>query len=570
MRHLGTCWGLIVAALLVSSAACPAEEAPLETVKEPVPLKVVPDAPDPNNLSLEDCRSLAILGNIGLKRSMIENRRSELTLWNDEGLYLPNLSLSFGHSHDSDSQDVSLSLSGTGPLGTSVSVSAGHGWDASSGDSDVTVSVTQPLLEGATRIERLDTLWKSRISAAIQRNLLEKEIENVLYTAHSKYIECIKQELTIKVNNRSLLRTMRLYEVTREKELLGAATVLDLAEVESTLASRKIALAESQRAHKAALDDLKKFLDIDVDTEVKLAPVDIDLEESETDDSSTRIAVDEKAFTVALRTARKDTGELLGEQVLFRGTQVDASELMSRAISNRLDLANAQLSQARAYLTCAADRIGLRPDLDLSLSYTKSGYGATSGESLPLDEESWSIGLSFSVPIGNRGDRASYEKALLDYQSARLTVRETEQKVRGEVRSMLRELDTACMNVLNYALQVRSAGLGLESTRAVYDLGDADFFRVLDAENTFLTAQRNYIRTYLDYELLLSELKLVAGEDSGRLGELVIRGRELSDQMKQASKPRAPEDSIKKLYLKTTPADQPFRPNPKITLNSAE
>ncbi|HHN46832.1 MAG TPA: TolC family protein [Planctomycetes bacterium] len=509
-------------------------------------------------LSLDDCRSLAVLGNTDLQRSVIENRRKELSLWKEEGLFLPDLSFSLSHAHDTDAQSASFKLSGSSPFGTSISATAKHDWDRSSADSGVTLSVTQPLLDNSTRTEKLSSLWRTRIDAAVQRNTLERKIESVLYDAHARYIECVKQELTIKVNQRALERTTRLYEATREKERLGAATVLDLADVEATLASRKIALAESRQALESALDSLKTFLNIDVGTPLILLPVAIDLEETETERTRTRIVVNENDLAIILATHDKQTGLNVDRKIVFEAAHIDPGAVMTRALAHRLDLANAGLAQAKSYLDYAVARTGLKPNLDLTFSYNKSGSGATSRESLPLDEESWSLGLSLSLPIGNRSDRLAFESALLDYERARLALRDAEQSVKSEVRSVLRDLNTSCRNVLNYALQVRAAGLALESARVTYELGKTDFFRVLDAENNFLSAQRSFIRTYLDYELLLSRLRLVMGEDSGRLAELVMKGRELSRRLKEDLAPAAPQPVVRQLFMQSARPDEPF------------
>jgi len=526
---------------------------------EPVPVPVVSkNAPDLMNLSLDDIRSLAVLGNIDLQRSVIENRRQELNLWNEEGLYLPDLSASFSHNHDAASQDASIGLSGTTPFGTSLSVSADHAWDESSADSDVTVSVRQPLLEGGTRLETLSLLWNTRLSAAIQRNLLEQQVENILYDAHSRYIECIKQQLTIKISEQALERTVRLYDATHAKESLGAATVLDLADVESTLASRKIALEEARNALEVALDNLKQFINVDIDSSVGIAPFSIELEESETDTTRTAIVVSETDGTVSLVTSQKPSGLLVSKTVVFKSETINPEEVMVKALANRLDLVNTRLAMAKSYLSSAAARIGLRPELDLTFSYGRSGSGLTSSDTLPLTDESWSVGLSFDMPIGNRPDRSAYEKSLLDYQLARLSVRDADQNVRSDVRSILRDLDTGRYYVMNYAIQVRAAGLALESAKATYDLGRTDFFRVLDAETAFLTAQRDYIRSYLDYQLRLTQLKLICGEESGKLPELILQGRRLSTLLKSELKPDKPSDAVRSLYLRGADPEKPY------------
>jgi outer membrane protein TolC len=529
----------------------------------PSPAAAVPKTTQPSvnfdALTLEDCRALAVTANIDLQRSIIDNRSQELTLWNQEGLYLPDLDLSFNHNHDADSQSASVSLGATSPFGTSISVSAGHDWDLLSADSDVTLSVTQPILRNSTRTEKLDTLWKARLDAAVQRNLLERKLESLYYDVHSRYIDCIRQQLTIEVNKQALERTIKLYEATREKERLGMATVLDLADAESTLASRRIALASSQQALDDALDALKRFLDIDVEKKIGVAPASIALEESEDETSRTRIKVDEPALAILLEKVKKSDGAVIQSRPVFEAAYVNPELAMSRALVNRLDLVNAKLSFAKSYLDAVTSRLGLKPELDLTFNYTKSGSGPAGSDTLPLTAESWSAGLNLNIPIGNRAARSAFETALLNYQDARLSVREAEQGVRADVRSILRDMDTTGRNVLSYALQVRSAGLGLESARVTYELGKTDFFRVLDAENALLSAQTNYITTYLSYELLLSQLHLTIGDDSGRLPELVKRGRELSRLLRENLAPVVPDSAIRKLYLHGAPADAPFR-----------
>lgn len=512
-------------------------------------------ADEPLRLSLADCVALATAKNIGILQTVMDNRKTELTLKSSEYQWIPNLSASVSHGLDGDANSASVSLSvPASPFGTTVSLSASHTWQPGSATSGATLSLTQPLLEGSARFDNLMSLYTDRIAAAKSRNSLEAALQSLIYTVHSQYLACIKQELTIGVQEKALERVLELFRATKEKERLGMVTMLDVAEVENQLAARRLALRQVNKAHQAALDALKRTLDLNVETLLLLEPVVIELEQYENERERVELEVHEetgrvlRVFTRKGPQAQEEGAKQRHEEVLFEPARVDAEFVLERALADRLDLANARLELARRRLDVEVSRRTLLPDLDLSVSYGLSGSGGSSRTSFPLADDTWSVSLSLSTPLSALNEGVDLRKALLDYEKQRLEVRKLEEAIREEARTLARDLEVAAYSVLNYGLQVRTAHIGLESARVTYEMGYTGFFRVLDAEDRLLKAQKGFLQAYLDYSLLLEELAVTTARSSGLLAPLVAYGRKVEQRLlSQLDELPKPPDEIMSL-----------------------
>jgi outer membrane protein TolC len=341
-------------------------------------------------------------------------------------------------------------------------------------------------------------------------------------------------------------------------------TVLDIAEVDDQLASRRLALKQVREAYQGSLDTLKRTLDMDIETRLSLEPVMIEIEQYENEREKAELVAEEKTLTVYRFFTRKgepeDETPKTRREVVFEPAVVDAGVVLERALANRLDLVNARLELGRRRLEVEASRRTILPDLDLSFNLSQSGTGATSRSSFPLDESSWSVSLSLSMPFSPLDDRVDLDKALLDYEKQRMTVRDKEEEVRKDVRDLIRDLDTSAYAVYSYGLQVRSAHIGLESARITYEMGHTGFFRVLDAEDRLLGAEKNFISAYLDYNLLLQELALVTGRSTGLLPSLVKYGREVEANLRESARalPTPPEEVVDLIHSRMQSLDDVF------------
>src|SRR5690606_38634932 len=103
------------------------------------------------------------------------------------------------------------------------------------------------------------------------------------------------------------------------------------------------------------------------------------------------------------------------------------------ALENLPELRNARTSIELARLELAQARDGLKPFLDLDLSFGLggedfSGSGAFSG-AFDSQRTSWIASLSFTYPLGRVGEKARFRQAQLSLDRSSVTLRQLEQDI---------------------------------------------------------------------------------------------------------------------------------------------
>jgi len=120
-----------------------------------------------------------------------------------------------------------------------------------------------------------------------------------------------------------------------------------------------------------------------------------------------------------------------------------------------------------------------------------SGYGSALDDMASGETPFWSIGLSFSYPLGNDAARADLAEAKLKAARARVSIRDLEESARLEVRSALRDMETKFREIgvsekgvslgeARLASFLKRGKLGLTTTRDILEV-EADLAGARDA-----------------------------------------------------------------------------------------
>lgn len=150
------------------------------------------------------------------------------------------------------------------------------------------------------------------------------------------------------------------------------------------------------------------------------------------------------------------------------------------------------------------------PTLDLSTSYSRlklNGLG-------PFDQiqQDAVIGVSLNVPLyAGGGTEAGVRRARADQEAAQQNLNTTRRNVNLDTRSLYRTLNTDIESVAAARQTIVSRNSALEATRAGYSVGTRNIVEVLDAEQNFYIALRDYANARYDYVLNGLRLKQAAG-----------------------------------------------------------
>lgn len=486
-------------------------------------------------LGLPLCLKLAFERNTGLESDRLSDVSTQLGVLSSRAAFLPTISASGSHSDNgSDTRSGALSISQDTPWGTGLSASFSESWDHGSRSATTSVGIDQPLLAGAGRAAARNSLSQSEIGSRISRADLELSAQSLQYSVTLSYYSAARQLKLVEVSRRAVERSRIFLDRTKTFLEAGRKTVLDVSNSQIQLAEREISLARSERNLEDALDNLKDVLDLDPDLEVTVEPVEIELDEYDTDDAKQTIEIErpdpetQKGGAVRLRRIdKKAPGGADGKvSTIFETVELDYGQLLTEALQARLEVANARWRLQQAQLSLGYRVNQARPDLDLSFDYTlsNSGPGFSDAWGFSSQDDSWVVGLTYSFPWGKVSDRVSLEQAKLTVRQREIDLSEAITDIKLEIREQLRLLRTTEQNIFAFAMKIKGAVRALEAAQILVEHGKADNFMIIEAEDDLLSAQTGFIEVLLDYRTQTARLRQRLGIRSGVVSTGLIDG----------------------------------------------
>jgi len=199
---------------------------------------------------------------------------------------------------------------------------------------------------------------------------------------------------------------------------------------------------------------------------------------------------------------------------------------VQKALSNRPDLARAQVALQLDDLNVKQSINNLRPIAGLTANYSTKGndtlgFSNAFSTVFARDNPTYSFTLSVTLPLRDRGAAANLANSLLAKKSDTLTVRRTEQQVRLDVLNAVTALESSREQV-NLAKILRDlAKQDQESWQKKFDLGTTEMYFVLDAQNRLANAESDLSSAYITYHRNELNLQRVTGELLDRRGIVI-------------------------------------------------
>ncbi len=123
------------------------------------------------------------------------------------------------------------------------------------------------------------------------------------------------------------------------------------------------------------------------------------------------------------------------------------------------------------------------------------------------DAPNYSVGVTFSFPLGNRTAKANLAGARIQQQQTDASMRLQEQTVIAEVRNAVQAVETARQRVFTARRAVENAEIQLAGEQKLFEVGRSTTFLLFQRENTLTNARNSEIRAETDYNKALSDLQ---------------------------------------------------------------
>ncbi len=135
------------------------------------------------------------------------------------------------------------------------------------------------------------------------------------------------------------------------------------------------------------------------------------------------------------------------------------------------------------------------------------GWGQSLRNLFANDTRSYSVGVTFTFPIGNKTAKADLATARYQQDRIAALIRSQEQSVITEVRNAVQAVETARQRVLTARRARENAEIQLSGERKLYDVGRSTTFLLFQRENALTNARNAEIRAETDFNKALADLQ---------------------------------------------------------------
>ncbi len=212
------------------------------------------------------------------------------------------------------------------------------------------------------------------------------------------------------------------------------------------------------------------------------------------------------------------------DRVPVVGPPPDVDAAVRRALGERTDLERARTEIQITDTTVALTKSQTLPDLRVQANYLGDGAGGTRlvreggfpgtvvgsidtsfgsvlGQVFTFDYPTWTLGLTFSYPLGNSTAEANLARARLERDQAAARLRSNEVVAVREVRSAALRLEQNRQRIETTRLGRELAEQRLDAEQRRFEVGMSTSFLVIQAQRDLAVARNNALQALLDYQL---------------------------------------------------------------------
>lgn len=357
-------------------------------------------------------------------------------------------------------------------------------------NSGLNLQFNQPLLRGAGFDVNRTEIEIARLDVGTNEQQFRGTVIDTIGAAERAYWNLTAAIANFDVQQQSLSLAQDLLTLNRKKVEVGTLAPIQITEAEASVASREQGVILAEADIRNAEDNLRRIMNLPPDSpewNMALKPTDPPPFEP--------IAINLEASLKEALEGRPD--------VIQARNDVRTLDLRYRFAQNarkpQLD-AFANYNPSGNNYTPGKVQVGdFNGDGTLEERLKLEGLGASASEVFKNNVYDWSVGLRFSIPIGNRNAKATEARSHIALEQAQMTLENVERNVQVEVRTAVRAVETFKKSVdaarSNVVLQRKK----LEAEQKRYENGMSTSFQVLTFQNDLTSALSQEIASITAY-----------------------------------------------------------------------
>lgn len=193
---------------------------------------------------------------------------------------------------------------------------------------------------------------------------------------------------------------------------------------------------------------------------------------------------------------------------------LDEQKAVPTALNNRLDLQTTRDRVDDSRRSALVSRNQLLGDLDLTadLNLRTDSDDDIDGLDFELEDSSYSLGLSYDVPIDRKTELAQYRRSLVLLERAQRNYRVTRDQVALDVRDAIREIDRSRLTLELQERNIEFAERRLEGIRIRVQREPIEPRRLIEAEEDLLDARNRRDEAVADLQAAVLQYLLETGQ----------------------------------------------------------
>jgi outer membrane protein TolC len=341
------------------------------------------------------------------------------------------------------------------------------------------LAVTQPLLLGAGPAVNLSDVRIARNTRRASVYDFQQGVIDVISQVEQAYWNLVFAGGNLEVARRALQLAEQLLESNRQRVQVGVLAPAEIVRAQSSVAAQQAAILDAETAVRDAQDALRRLIN----------PPSVDLADD--------------ADVLPTDKPRTDYEPL------------DLKRVIYQALIHRPDLISRKTTLQNLGINVVVAQNQLLPTLDLTVFYRTKGAGrslASTTDSLSsFLFDDYGTTVAFSLPLEQRTAKGSVAKARLQVQQALLELKNTEEGVVLQVRQQLRRVQTKYEQIGRFRRARELAGERLQAENEKLIHGTATTLDVLQGQGELASAERDELRSAVDFNIALVELRRAMG-----------------------------------------------------------
>jgi outer membrane protein TolC len=465
-------------------------------------------------LSLQDCIQDALEKNLDLRIERYNPQMAYNSLRAVYAGYEPVFNASGGHQfsaggaavdqfgfiqqpNENEGNNINSSVSGVLPTGLTYSLGTSglfdqHGtrrdWSTNSmswipseystSGGSVGLNLSQPLLKNAW----IDGTRLAISAAKNQVKYSEQNLRlvaiNTITSVELAYYDLIFARENVLVQEKALELSQRLAEENKKRVEVGSMAPLDQQQAEAEVARTQSDLIAAQRTMAVAQNILKTLIGDNFGDWEKVT-----LQPTET------LAADLKIF--------------------------DLQTSWSKGLTMRPDMLMMKISLEQQGIQLKYDRNQMWPSLNLNGYYGFNGAGNSFGDTLEQINQGsrpeWSVGASFSIPLGNGAARNTLKNSKAQMEKMLLSLKKLEQTIMSGIDNAILQARASYQRVKASRKACEYAAAALAAEQKKLENGKSTSFVVLRLQRDLTSARSDEISAQTEYLRAIANLAAAEG-----------------------------------------------------------